>query len=75
MLECLTITGVFEDPLELISYTNCCDCEAAPSCYDMQTTNYPLQPHYIDIIKSDIVNDLVKKLQSQEDKANDSNDN
>ena len=74
MLECLTITGVFEDPLELISYTNCCSCTAAPSCYDMNTTNYPLQPHYIDIVKADIINDLVKKLQAPEDKSNDSND-
>lgn len=74
MLECLTITGVFEDPLELISYTNCCSCIEAPSCYDINTTNYPIQPHYIDIIKAEIVNDLIKKLQAPEDKFNDSND-
>jgi len=75
MLECLSITAVFEDPLDLINYTNCCDCIDAPSCYDIQTTNYPLQPHYVDLIKSEIINDLVKKLQIPEDKTNNSNDN
>jgi len=75
MLECISITGVFEDPLDLINYTNCCDCKDAPPCFDINTVNYPIQPHYIDLIKSEIIKDLIKELSSPEDKENDANDN
>jgi len=75
LLECLTITGVFEDPLELINYTNCCDCEESPSCFDEDTTEYPLQPHYVDLIKEEIVTQLAAKMNVKEDKENDSNSN
>ena len=67
-------TGVFEDPLDLVNYTNCCSCTDVAPCFDEHTINYPLQPHYIDLIKSEIVKDLVQKLQIPEDKTNDSND-
>lgn len=75
LLECLTITGVFEDPLDLINYTNCCDCEESPSCFDEDTTEYPLQPHYVDLIKDEIVAQLAAKMSIKEDKENDSNGN
>lgn len=71
-LDCISITGVFEHPLDLISYNNCCDCKNADKCYDMSTTDYPIQPHLIDIIKSEIVNELANLNQIQEDKINDS---
>jgi hypothetical protein len=75
-LECLTITGIFEDPLELKNYKNCCSCkpDLANQCFDEMTSDYPLQPHYIDLIKNEIVNDLIKKLQIPEDKTNNSID-
>lgn len=75
LLECITITGVFEDPLDLINYTNCCDCTDVPSCFDEDTTEYPLQPHYIDLIKAEIVGELAIKMNIKEDKENDSNSN
>jgi len=75
LLECITITGVFEDPLDLINYTNCCDCNDAPSCFDEDTTEYPLQPHYVDLIKTEIVNEIAAKMTIKEDKTNDSNSN
>lgn len=75
MLECITITGVFEDPLALISYTNCCDCENSPSCFDEDTTEYPIQPHYVDIIKNEIVSELAIKSNIKEDQSNDSQSN
>lgn len=75
MLECLTITGVFEDPLELTTYSNCCDCVDPNPCYDSDTTNYPIQPHYIDVIRDMIVKEFVAELQLKEDKDNDANDN
>ncbi len=73
LLECITVTGVFEDPLDLLNYSNCCDCEDSP-CFDEMTSNYPLQPHYIDLIKNEIVNELVQKLRIPEDTENNSTD-
>lgn len=75
LLECLTITGVFENPLDLANYTNCCSCTSnSLPCFDEMTSNYPLQPHYIDLIKNEIVNELIKKLNIPEDTKNNSVD-
>ena len=74
LLECITITGVFENPLDLTNYTNCCSCNNAVPCFDEMTSNYPLQPHYIDLIKNEIVNELIKKLNIPEDTKNNSVD-
>ncbi len=74
LLECLTITGVFTDPLALEAYSNCCGCTEPSSCFDPSTTEYPLQPHYVDLIREEIIRALVVKLQIPEDKYNDSND-
>jgi hypothetical protein len=74
MLECITITGVFEDPLELSKYTNCCSCTDAPPCFDELESEYPLQPHYIDLIKSEIIKELSYRMNIHEDKENDTND-
>lgn len=74
LLECLSVTGVFEDPLELLDYSNCCGCTINKSCIDYDTINYPIQPHYIDLIKNEIVNELIQKLKLNEDKENNSND-
>jgi hypothetical protein len=76
MLECVSISGIFEHPIELTSFSTCCDCnDSTNSCYDILTTDYPLQPHYIDIIKSEIVRELANLNQLPEDNLNDSNDN
>lgn len=73
MLECITVTGVFEDPLDLKDYTNCCNCTDATPCFDINTVDYPIQPHYIDLIKSEIVKELTRQLTIPEDKENDAN--
>jgi hypothetical protein len=76
LIDCVTVTGVFEDPLDLINYSNCCDCvEPNTVCYDEATTDYPIQPHYIDLIKNEIVQELIKKLPLPEDQENNANDN
>lgn len=72
MLECLTITGVFEDPLELLDYSNCCNCDDVIPCYDLLTSNYPLQPHYIDLIRNEIVSEYAQRLKIPEDTENNS---
>jgi hypothetical protein len=74
LLECINITGVFENPLDLIEYQTCCSCETATSCFDIETTDYPIQPHYIDLIKNEIVMELAKLKVIKEDKTNDSVD-
>lgn len=74
LIECINITGVFEDPLELADYTNCCNCEIPKPCFDTMTSDYPLQAYYIDPIREEIVNTLIGKLKLPEDKENNSND-
>lgn len=73
LLECITVTGIFEDPLELSKYSNCCNCTTTAPCFNELESDYPLQPHYIDIIKQEIVNELIGVRQTVEDKTNDSN--
>lgn len=75
LLECITVTGVFEDPLELSNYSSCCGCDSdESSCFDEMTSDYPLQPHYIDIIRDEIIQELLQVKQIREDKTNDTND-
>lgn len=74
LIDCITVTGVFEDPLDLINYNNCCGCETPLPCFDEESTNYPLQPHYIDLIKQEIVSELGKTNLLNEDSQNNSSD-
>lgn len=74
LLECINVTGVFENPLDLIEYQNCCSCDIPDSCFDIETTDYPIQPHYIDVIKNEIVSELAKLKVIKEDKTNDAVD-
>lgn len=77
LLECINVTGVFENPLDLVNYKNCCSCDESTIsnvCFDIETTDYPIQPHYIDIIKNEIVNELARLNVIKEDKTNDSVD-
>jgi len=72
---CISITGVFENPLDLKNYKNCCGCEDSLSCYDEMTTNYPLSPDLIDIIRLEIINELTSRKDPRlQDKNNDSDD-
>lgn len=75
MLDCMTITGVFENPLELKNFKNCCDCtDISESCFDESTTEYPLQAHLIDLIKNEIIQEIINKKKLPEDKENDATD-
>ena len=58
-----TITGVFENPLDLANYTNCCSCTSnSLPCFDEMTSNYPLQPHYVDLIAARAFHLSLKKV-------------
>ena len=72
LIDCITITGIFEDPLDLLNYLNCCGCEEPIKCFDLDESDYPLQPHYIDLIKNEIINELINKLKIPEDTENNS---
>lgn len=72
LLEKVEITGVFENPLDLEKYKACETCDN--TSYEYMTSDYPIQNHYIDIIKNEIVKDLVQLLQIPEDKINNGTD-
>jgi len=74
LLDCITVTGVFEDPLSLADYNNCCDCGDPIPCYDIDESSYPLQPHYVDVIRDEIIKDILRTYQIPEDKQNDATD-
>lgn len=73
LIDCITVTGIFEDPLELSNYKNCCNCENSTNCYDELLSDYPLQSHYIDLIRKEIVEERLKLLNIPIDKNNNSN--
>ncbi len=73
MIDCITVTGIFEDPLELQNYKNCCNCNDVKPCFDEDTTEYPLQAHHIDSIRNEIIQSLIGSLNIPEDKINDAN--
>jgi len=75
LIECLTVTGIFENPLELENFSNCCGCSSdTEKCFDINNTEYPIQPHYIDLIREEIIKDLLITKRIPEDKTNDSTD-
>ena len=74
LLSCITVTGVFEDPTTLQDYYTCCDCETTEVCFNEDESEYPLQPHYIDVIREEIIRDLIRSVQIPEDKINNSTD-
>lgn len=74
LLTCINVEGVFEHPLDLGDYSKCCGCTDPQPCFDMLTSEYPIQPHYIDLIKNEIVAELANLEQLPEDKNNNSED-
>ena len=73
LIDCITVTGIFEDPLDLQNYKNCCGCDDAKPCFDEDATEYPLQAHHIDAIRSEIIQTLVGSLNIPEDNTNNAN--
>jgi len=74
LIECITVTGIFENPLDLKDYQNCCGCEQPSSCFNEDITEYPIQAHHIDNIREEIIKTLIGSLQIPEDKNNNSDD-
>lgn len=74
LMDCISITGVFEDPLELQNYKDCCDCEDSNVCYDPYNDTYPISPQMIDPIRSEIIKELAATDVRLEDKQNNAED-
>lgn len=75
LIECITVTGIFDDPFELQNYTNCCGCEPNENpCFNYETSEYPLQSHHIDYIREEIIQMLIRGLKIPEDKINNTDD-
>lgn len=71
-LSCVEIKGVFEDPLELERYPKCCECDINDNpCFDRNTMDYPIQSRYIDLIRNEIIQEIIRKKQIPEDLEND----
>lgn len=71
MLECITVTGVFENPEELKNFSDCCGCSNPTTCFDEDTTEYPIPAHHSDNIRNEIIDLLVNKFKMPTDRAND----
>lgn len=72
LIDCITVTGIFEDPIELSKYKKCCNCDNNNICFDEMLSDYPLQAHYIDLIKNEIVKERIDLLRLKEDTENNS---
>jgi len=73
--DCISISGVFENPLELKEYKNCCSCDDSIPCFDEMKTDYPLSPDLLDIIRMEIINELLgRKDPRLQDRSNNSDD-
>lgn len=76
--DCVSITGIFEDPTELGKLSKCCDCddseEVDNSCYDPYGDDYPVPAHMIDLIRLDIIQELTRTESLPQDTENDTQD-
>jgi len=74
LLECISVTGVWEDPTDLSRFSVCCSCEENNSaCYN-EDSEYPIQPHLIDGIRREVIAEILQMKQIPEDKENNGED-
>lgn len=77
LLDCISVTGVFTNPLELESYSKCCDCEGSNDenkCYDYLESEYPMDNTHADDLTSLVIEKLLIKTQALKDTVNDAKD-
>lgn len=72
----VTVTGVFEDPLELSNYFKCCDCDESDEnlSYNPYLEDYPLSAHLITPVRQAIIKELSGTESLPEDTKNDTQD-
>lgn len=76
LLECITVTGIFSNPLELENYKKCCDCDDVEDekCYDYLDSEYPMDMSHADDLTSLVIEKLLIKMQTPKDTVNDAKD-
>lgn len=73
-IECLTVKGVFYNPLDLEDFKNCCGCENSESCFDRDSTNYPMLAELESALLDVVVSSFQSKLELPKDNTNNSDD-
>lgn len=77
LIDSIYITGVFNDPIELEDYSSNCSCDSDSTkdkCFDRETSDYPIQSHFIDLIRNEVISTLYDKKRISSDKYNDASD-
>ena len=74
LLDCITISGIFEDPFEVSKFQNCCNCNTSTTCFDPDKDEYPIPSDLVKLIRQDVINELLIHKEIKEDKQNNAND-
>lgn len=76
LLECISVTGVFSSPLDLVEYKKCCKCPDSQInvCFDPLEEDYPVPGHLIKVIRKEVINSILVKLGIPADNINNSDD-
>lgn len=74
LISCVSVTGIFEDPLSLNEYSTCCGCDTETTCFDIDDSEYPVPAHLITRIREAVLTTLAGSLRLPEDKINNSDE-
>ncbi len=74
LLDCISVSGIFEDPLEVAKFQDCCNCPTATTCFNPDVDEYPIPPELVKFIRQDVINELLVHKDIPEDKQNNAND-
>lgn len=76
LMDCISITGIFADPLELEDYSTCCGCDTdvEAKCFNMYESDYPIDPSMVDDLTRLAIEKLLNKLQINTDNSNNATD-
>lgn len=76
ILDCISVTGVFTNPLDLSNYKKCCDCNGDEEevCYDYLTSDYPMDNTHASDLTDLVFRKLIQNLQIPKDNLNDAKD-
>ena len=73
-LECISVTGIWEDPSDLARFDVCCSCKENTEACFTEESEYPIQPHLVDSIRKEVIAEIIQMKQIPEDKINDGED-
>lgn len=72
-MKALSITGLFEDPIQVEIFQGLCDCQDCTQCIDYYATDFPIDSSLIDaLIELTLQEVVVLFSQTQEDVSNNS---